>query len=169
VTSDGLAALIEPHIPALRRYAYALTRDHARADDLVQDALERVLGRWHLRRDGGDLRAWMFAILHNRFIDDRRRDRSGSRADAWHEGDGATAPEQDSALLRRDMLNALGGLSVDQRAVLLLVGVEGMSYEAAGRVLGIPSGTVMSRLSRARDRFRGLLDGERRPLLRRVK
>ena len=169
MTSDDLAALIEPHIPALRRYAYALTRDHARADDLVQDALERVLGRWHLRRDGGDLRAWMFAILHNRFIDDRRRNRSSGRGDAWHEGNGAVAPEQDSALLRRDMLNALGDLSDDQRAVLLLVGVEGMSYEAAGRVLGIPSGTVMSRLSRARNRFRGLLDGEQRPLLRRVK
>lgn len=167
--SSRIAAEVEPHIPALRRYAYALTRDPATADDLVQDTLERALGRWFLRRPDGDLRAWMFTILHNLYIGGKRRDRRRGAMDELNDQDAPTPPDQDGALLRRDIVSGLRSLSEEQRAVLLLVGVEGLSYENAGTVLGIPLGTVMSRLSRARENLRRLLDGERAPALRRVK
>ena len=167
--SSRIAAEVEPHIPALRRYAYALTRDPATADDLVQDTLERALGRWFLRRPDGDLQAWMFTILHNLYIGGKRRDRRRGAMDELNDQDAPTLPDQDGALLRRDIVSGLRSLSEEQRAVLLLVGVEGLSYEGAGTVLGIPLGTVMSRLSRARENLRRLLDGERVPALRRVK
>jgi len=167
--SSRVAAEVEPHISALRRYAYALTRDHAAADDLVQDTLERALGRWFLRRPDGDLRAWLFTILHNLYIGGKRRDRRRGAMDELNDRDAPTLPNQDGALLRRDIVSGLASLSEEQRAVLLLVGVEGLSYEGAGTVLGIPLGTVMSRLSRARENLRRLLDGERPPVLRRVK
>lgn len=166
-----VARLIEPQIPALRRYAFALTRDHHLADDLVQDCLERAIGRWYLRRPDGDVRAWLLAILHNVFVSGLRR----GRARPHHlslDGDDA-GPDvpggQDGALLGRDILRALEALSADQRAVLLLVGVEGLSYEAASGVLGVPIGTVMSRLSRAREAMRRHMEGDRPVALRRVK
>ncbi len=167
------ARLIEPQIPALRRYAYALTRDHAAADDLVQDCLERALGRWYLRRAEGEMRTWMFAILHNLFIDGVRRQRRRPLHEAFDETLPGTAPEspsapQDGALLGRDILRHFACLSEKHQAVLLLVGVEGLPYADVARVLGVPVGTVMSRLSRAREQLHRLLDGER-PALRRVK
>lgn len=168
---DEIAALIEPHVPALRRYAWALLRDGEEADDLVQDCLERALSRWHLRRDDGDLRAWLFAILHNLFVDGlRRRRREGLRVEieAIHDL-AAPGQEPESRLAVRDVLDAIEALSADQRAVLLLVCVEDLSYEAAARVLGVPIGTVMSRLSRARDRLRRLVTAPPPPALRRVK
>ncbi len=163
------AAVIEPHIPALRRYAYALTRDRSAGDDLVQDCLERALSSWLLRRPGGDLRAWLFAILHNHYINGVRRTRRRGAHELLDDEQMGEAGGQDAALLRRDILQSLAALNEDQRSVLLLVGVERLSYEQVGKVLGVPVGTVMSRLSRARDRLRGLLEGERRPQLRRVK
>ena len=168
---DEIAALLEPHIPALRRYAWALTRDGEGADDLVQDCLERAVGRWHLRRREGDLRAWLFAILHNLFVDAlRRRRREGLKVDLDDLAFVATAAtEQDSGLAVRDILACLDLLSAEQRAVILLVGVEDLSYEAAARVLGVPIGTVMSRLSRGRERLRMLLQAEPAHHLRRVK
>lgn len=165
-----VARLIEPQIPALRRYAFALTRDHALADDLVQDCLERAVGRWYLRRSDGDLRAWLFAILHNLFVSGLRRERGRPRHEDLDDAAGPNVPgAQEGALVGRDILRALEALPMDQRAVLLLVGVEGLSYEAAGRVLGVPLGTVMSRLSRAREAMRRHMDGERPATLRRVK
>lgn len=165
-----VARLIEPQIPALRRYAFALTRDHHRADDLVQDCLERAVGRWYLRRSDGDLRAWLFAILHNLFVSGLRRGRSRPRHESLDSDAGPDVPGgQEGALMGRDILRALEALPLDQRAVLLLVGVEGLSYEAASRVLGVPLGTVMSRLSRAREATRRHMDGERPATLRRVK
>lgn len=168
------AAALEPLIPALRRYAFALTRDHHAADDLVQDTLERALGRWMLRGAEKDLRAWLFAILHNRFIDLQRvRSRRPLHGTLDEEVEAATtSPTQDSGLLGRDLLAQFSALSPEHQAVLLLVGVEGMAYAGVAQVLDIPVGTVMSRLSRARAQFRRLLDGERlpaRPDLRRVK
>jgi RNA polymerase sigma-70 factor, ECF subfamily len=165
-----LAALIEPHIPALRRYAWALLRDDQSADDLVQDCLERALSRWHLRRRDGNLRAWLFAILHNRFISDRRRDARRGLPRPLDEGaEAAAASDTESAVARRDLLDALALLPEEQRAVVLLVGVEDLSYEEAARALGVPIGTVMSRLSRGRDKLRRYIDGERPTMLRRVK
>lgn len=168
-----IAALLEPQIPALRRYAYALTRDHAAADDLVQDTLERAISRWMLRAGNAELRAWLFAILHNLFIDGQRAYRRRPLHDTLDdEADQAGTPAtQEAGLIGRDMLAQFGALSQEYQAVLLLVGVEGLAYASVARVLSVPVGTVMSRLSRAREQFRRLLDGERaaRPDLRRVK
>lgn len=169
---DEIAALIEPHIPALRRYAWALLRDSEGADDLVQDCLERAVARWRLRRRDGDLKAWLFAIQHNLFIDGlRRRRRELMRSDAE---DLSNIPEpgieQDSRAAMRDILACLDALPPEQRAVILLVGVEDLSYDEAARVLGVPIGTVMSRLSRGREKLRRMLDPPAGvPVLRRVK
>lgn len=162
---------LEPHIPALRRYAFALTRDHAAADDLVQDCLERAMSRWILHRTGTDLRAWLFTILHNLFISARRSERRRpfhAALDDETEAAASVPATQDSQWLGRDILSQLAALSEDHRSVLLLVGVEGLSYGDVATVLGVPVGTVMSRLSRAREQFRRQIEGER-PALRRVK
>lgn len=170
--------LIEPLIPALRRYARALMRDRAAADDLVQDCLERAITRWHQRRADGDARTWMFTILHNLAINRLRRLRGrGAHLPIEDAGELALArpPSQEDRLRHRDVLNALETLPEDQRAVLLLVSVEDVSYAQAARILDVPIGTIMSRLSRARERLRRAMDGEteraagRGPNLRRVK
>ena len=168
---DAIADLVEPLVPALRRYAWALVRDREAADDLVQDCLERAVSRWHRRRQDGDLRAWLFAILHNLFIDGlRTRRRQGLRV-GMEVLAAMPAPGQDqeSRLAIRDILNCLAMLPADQQAVILLVGVEDLTYDQAARVLGVPIGTVMSRLSRGRERLRALLDAAPSPALRRVK
>lgn len=162
--------LIEPHIPALRRYAFALLRDRDRADDLVQDTLERALARWLLRRADGDVRAWLFTILRNlhvsRWRSDRRR---GGTVDL----DETTMPgipaRQETALEVHDVLAAIDQLPEEQKSLLLLVGVEDFSYDDAARILGMPIGTVMSRLSRARQKLRSLVETGKVTLLRRVK
>jgi RNA polymerase sigma-70 factor (ECF subfamily) len=169
-TVRDVATLIEPHIPSLRRYAWALVRDEAAADDLVQDCLERALSRWQLRRRDGNLRAWLFAILHNRFISDRRRDKRRGTPLPLDEGpEAVSASDSEAGVTRRDLLEALALLPEEQRAVVLLVGVEDLSYEDAARALDVPIGTVMSRLSRGRDKLRRYIDGERPTMLRRVK
>jgi len=161
--------LIEQQIPALRRYAYALTRDHEAADDLVQDCLERALSRWHLRR-ADDPRPWLFTILRNSFINTYRADRRRGPSVALDDAPpAATAPNQEGGLEVKDVSAALDRLPEEQRSLLLLVGVEEFSYAEAAAILAIPPGTVMSRLSRARQKLRGLLDGETVPFLRRVK
>lgn len=168
---DEIATLLDPHVPALRRYAWALLRDREGADDLVQDCLERAVSRWRLRRHDGDLRAWLFAILHNLFIDGlRRRRREGQAVDLDHVADLADPGiDPESRAILRDVLEGLDALPAEQRSVLLLVAVEDLSYEAAARVLGIPIGTVMSRLSRARERLRRVVASPPAPALRRVK
>jgi RNA polymerase sigma-70 factor (ECF subfamily) len=161
--------LIEAAIPSLRRYARALLRDATDADDLVQDCLERVLSRWRQRRAGEPLRPWLFSVMHNLFVDEiRRRSRRGATV-ALETTSLAQRPRQEDDLACRDMLRLLQDLPPDYRAVLLLVGVEGFSYEEAARILDCPEGTVMSRLHRARVLFRRLLDVPSRPALRRVK
>ena len=174
--SSRIAAEVEPHIPALRRYAYALTRDPATADDLVQDTLERALGRWFLRRPDGDLRAWMFTILHNLFVSQRRQTlrRGPHRTFEEVEHETGIASAQEHAITHRDMLRALASLPEEQQSVLLLIGVEDLSYAEAAGIVGVPVGTIMSRLSRARNRLRRLLNGdlmneERHTTLRRIK
>ena len=170
MAGDDLAPLLEPHIPALRRYAFALVRDHDRADDLVQDCLERALSRWLLRRSDGDVRAWLFTILHNLHVDAvRSRQRRGTQLPIDATPAAEVPPDQESGLEARDALAALDQLPEEQKAILLLIGVEDLSYEEAARVLGIPVGTVMSRLSRARTRLRTIVETGRGTLLRRVK
>lgn len=170
--------LIEPLIPALRRYAHALLRNPTDADDLVQDCLERAVTRWHQRQADGDARTWLFAILHNLAVTQmRQRARRGAHMpiEDTAEASLAVAPTQESGLRHRDLMTALDALPEEQRSVLLLVTVEGLSYAETADILAIPTGTVMSRLSRARDRMIQSMDGTeasvpaKRPLLRRVK
>ena len=155
-------ALLEPLIPALRRYAYALLRDHAAADDLVQDTLERALSRWYLRRPDGELR--------NLQIDAHRQGRRrGVHVEIDEADHRETAARQETALEARDVLAALEQLPEEQKSLLLLIGVEDFSYGEAARILGVPIGTVMSRLSRARQRLRSIVENGPVALLRRVK
>ena len=156
---DERGRLIVEQIPRLRRYARALTGDADRADDLVQDCLERAWGKFHLWRSGSNLRAWMFTIMHNLHVNSRRRvavrPAVVSLSD-WVE-DRGIAPSQEKAAEVRGVAGALHLLPDDQRAVLLLVALEDMSYQDVARILDIPIGTVMSRLSRGRERLRQLL------------
>jgi RNA polymerase sigma-70 factor (ECF subfamily) len=162
--------LIEPHIPALRRYAFALLRDRDRADDLVQDTLERALARWLLRRPDGDVRAWLFAILRNLHVSRWRQDRRhGTAVDLDNAPTPSVAARQEAALEVHDVLAAMDQLPEEQKSLLLLVGVEDFSYDDAARILGMPIGTVMSRLSRARQKLRSIVETGKVTLLRRVK
>jgi len=128
----------------------------------VQDSLERALSRWHLVRTKDDLRGWLFTILYNRFLTDRqRRERRGAHdalTDVVEVKLSGVEGGQESALALRDMWRAFAALPEEQRSVLLLIGVEDLSYEEAARVLGVPIGTVMSRLSRGRERIRRFVD-----------
>ena len=147
-------------IPRLRQYARALTGERGFADDLVQDTLERAWGRFHLWRRGSNLRAWLFTIMHNLHVNQikaRYRERGMALDDEALEL--PVPATQEDRLEIRDLETALGHLPSEQREVLLLVGLEQMSYEEVAKVLGIPLGTVMSRLSRARERLRALMDG----------
>jgi len=148
---------VEQHIPRLRRYARALTGDRAAADDLVQDTLERALSRFHLWRRGSDLRAWLFTIMHNIFVNQARsRTRYPHEALDESAADALHYREPDWSDLR-DIDGVLAKLPVEQRTVVLLVGLEQFTYDEAARVLEVPIGTVMSRLSRGRERMRVLL------------
>ncbi|MBT9566691.1 MAG: sigma-70 family RNA polymerase sigma factor [Thiobacillus sp.] len=150
--------LIE-HLPRLRRYARALTGEVTRADDLVQDTLERALIKLDLWQPGSDLRAWLFTLMHNLFINQIRVRRPAESAldEAY---DVAVSGGQMEALGARDIHAALARLPDQQREVMLLIGLEQFSYDEAAQVIGVPVGTVMSRLSRARERMRQLLAGE---------
>lgn len=144
-------------IPRLRRYARALTGERARADDLVQDTLERAWTKLHLYRAGTDLRAWLFTVMHNVYVNQVRAARNTVEFDESQLE--AVAPPQSDRLDVRDLERALHRLPIEQRQVLLLVALEDMSYDEAARTLGVPIGTVMSRLSRARERLRALMHG----------
>lgn len=162
-------ARLETHIPALRRYAWALARNGDDADDLVQDCLERAISRSESYRSEGDLRAWLFSILHNVFISDRRRAARRPTVNLDEAPDPVVDGDQERSGVMRDLLKALDTVPDEQRSVLLLVGVEDLSYEEAARVLGIPVGTVMSRLSRGRERLRQALEVRPADRLRVVK
>ncbi|MGE0418128.1 MAG: sigma-70 family RNA polymerase sigma factor [Acetobacteraceae bacterium] len=171
-TMPDVMARIETCIPALRRYAWALMRHRDDADDLVHDCLARALAKLHTRRDDADVRAWLFTILHNLFISQMRRRKVRPMLeplDTDHEAAASLRPHQEDALLWRDMLRGLELLPPEQRAVVLLIAVEDLSYAETAAVLGVPIGTVMSRLARGRERLREYTDTETRPALRRVK
>ena len=146
-------------IPRLRRYARALVGERAGADDLVQDTLERAWSKLHLYRRGTDLRAWLFTVMHNVHVNKLRSTRP---TDPLEDGmpELTQRASQADALLVRDLDRAIARLPADQRAVLLLVTLEEMSYEEVARTLGIPIGTVMSRLSRAREKLRAMMLGQ---------
>lgn len=157
------------HIPRLRRYARALVGDRMLADDLVQDTLERALAKYHLWRPGSDLRAWLFSIMHSVFVNQVRA-RKPLAAALDDNRDRSAAAEGAERLEIRDLEVALAQLPEEQRAVVLLVGLEELSYADAARALGVPIGTVMSRLARGRERLRQLMSGARAtPTLKVVK
>ena len=166
---NQMDANIAEQIPRLRRYARALISDPGRADDLVQDTLERAWVKLHLWQRGSDLRAWMFSIMHNLFVNQVRKSQLHM---VELDDDALEVPvraTQEDSLHMRDLASALGQLPAEYREVVLLVGLEQMSYEEVAQVLGIPLGTVMSRLSRGRERLRTLMSGDAAPMLRRVK
>jgi len=163
---------IEACVPALRRYASALLRNQQDADDLVHDCLVRALDKLHTHRDDADVRGWLFTIMHNIFVSQKRRMKARPDMEALgecEEGSGSVPGAQEDALRWKELLRALDTLPEDQRTVILLVSVEDLSYAEAARVLGVPVGTVMSRLARGRERLRQATQEGARPCLRRVK
>jgi len=154
---DSHAILAE--IPRLRRYARTMLGDRAAADDLVQDTLERAWSRLFQWRAGSDLRAWLFGIMHNLRVDQLRRPRLATQSIDGDDFDMPTRPTQTDELELRDIESALNHLPDEQREVLLLVALEEMSYADIAAALGIPVGTVMSRLSRGRERLRLIMNG----------
>lgn len=152
------ATLLEAEIPRLRRYARALTREPTRADDLVQNCLTRAVAKQHLWQPGTDLRAWLFTILHNQHINDVRKSmKEGTAVDIENFEPLPVLPRADAVLELRDLDRAMAKLVLEQRQVILMVCLEGMSYEQVAEVLSIPIGTVRSRLSRGRDQLRRLM------------
>jgi RNA polymerase sigma-70 factor, ECF subfamily len=151
---------IEAELPRLRRYARALTRDVTLADDLVQDCLARAIGKLHLWQTGTDLRAWLFTILHNQYVNYvRRAVREGATIGLTDSEPLLTrAPPQGHRLELRDLERAMTKLPEEQRSAILLVGLEGMRYEEVSTILNVPVGTIRSRLSRGREALRKLLD-----------
>jgi RNA polymerase sigma-70 factor, ECF subfamily len=160
MSMSDFSRLLENEIPRLRRYARALTRDAARADDLVQSCLVRAIAKEHLWQPGTDLRAWLFTILHNQNVNDVRRSlREGTTVDVEDVALNLTiGPNVGASLQLRDLERAISMLPEEQRQVILLVGLEGMRYEEVALVLDIPIGTVRSRLSRGREMLRRLMD-----------
>lgn len=156
VLQSEQAEMIEEQIPYLRRYARALTGDVDAADDLVQDCLERAVARFEQFRPGTNLRAWLFTILHNVHCDQcRRAIRRGPELPIEEGADRLVTPaDQTVGLHLRDFKRAFTRLSEPHRRVLLLVGLEGFSYEQASEILGVEVGTVKSRLFRARETLR---------------
>lgn len=171
---DDIKAEITAHIASLRRYARALMRDRSDAEDLMQEALARALSRTHQFKPGTNLRAWLFTILHNVHINNVRAKvvRPNEVPVEDHEHRLTTPARQDGRIELRDMARAIETLPLEQRQVLLLVALEGMKYDEVAKVLGVPIGTVMSRLSRAREAVRTRLaegPAESGPTLRRIK
>ncbi len=162
---------IAAHVPRLRRYAAALAGNLADADDLVQDCIEKALANRHALRDVSRLGGWLLSILHNLHVSGLRgRRRRGPEVPVDDLADDlALSAEPADRGEVRDFVRAFGQLSEEHRTVLLLTGLEGLSYREAAEVLEVPIGTVMSRLARARERLRVLLDGGEERVVRRIK
>jgi RNA polymerase sigma-70 factor (ECF subfamily) len=164
---------IEDCIPALHRFATALAPNRQDSDDLVHDCLVRALDKLHTRRDDIDLRAWLFTIMHNLFVSQQRRlaARPDTEALDGLEVDHAYSglAGQEDRIRWQELLRSLNSLPEDQRVVILFVSVGDLSYAEAAKVLGVPIGTVMSRLARGRERMRQLTQEPRLPHLREVK
>lgn len=151
-------------VPRLRRYARALAGNRQDADDLVQDTLERAWAKAGLWRGVGDMRAWLFGIMHNLHVDGVRRPRLHTVTMDDQTPEVPVAPTQGERLAVLDLQAALEQLPGEQKEVLLLVALEDMAYAEVASTLGIPIGTVMSRLSRGRERLRALMEGRADPV-----
>ncbi len=157
-----LDAQLRELIPRMRRFALSLTRNSSGADDLVQASLEKALSSWKDKRTEGDLRAWLFSILYRQFLDAHRRSRRYSRMLELFTGgaDEDYQPSVERTVVAQSTLGAFERLNTEQRALLLWISVEGLSYKEVATILDVPIGTVMSRLSRARQALRQFSDGE---------
>jgi RNA polymerase sigma-70 factor (ECF subfamily) len=151
-------------VPRLRRYARALAGNRDDADDLVQDTLERAWARSALWRGVADMRGWLFSIMHNLHVDGVRRPRLATQSIDDDTPELAMAPTQGERLAVLDLQAALDQLPIEQKEIVLLVALEDMAYADVAKTLGIPIGTVMSRLSRGRERLRALMDGRAQPV-----
>jgi len=169
---DETKWLMAKEIPRLRRYALALVNDAAEADDLVQDCLERAIRKRHLWKRRGSLRSWLYRILYNVFINQSAR-RNRIRRQITLEAANIVPSEparQEKQIVYREIAAAMQNLSKEHRAVIVLTAVEGLPYDEAATVLGIPIGTLRSRLSRAREKLRAIyVEPEAGVSLRRVK
>jgi RNA polymerase sigma-70 factor, ECF subfamily len=157
---------IPPHLGALRRYALVLTRDADQAEDLVQETLVRAMAAARTWQPGRDVRSWLLAILHNAHVSRQRRRRVEAATAAELEWTTPTAvpPAQPGRVQLGRTLQALMTLPEEQREVLVLVAFEGLAYKDAAEVLGIPVGTLMSRLGRAREALRAATGHGRDPV-----
>ena len=164
--SQTFAARLIAHLPGLRRYTMALCGNRELADDLVQDAIERALSRAPGSLEPKQLGAWLRSAVHNLFVDElRRRRRRGVRVDvADLENDLALSTTPADQLASSDVGRAMANLSIEHRRILVLAGVEQLSYQEIAEELRVPLGTVMSRLARARAALRAALDPEARAL-----
>ena len=151
-------------VPRLRRYARALAGNRDDADDLVQDTLERAWAKSALWRGVADMRGWLFGIMHNLHVDGVRRPRLATQSLDDDTPEVAMAPTQGERLAVLDLQAALDQLPIEQKEIVLLVALEDMAYADVAKALGIPIGTVMSRLSRGRERLRALMDGRDPPV-----
>ena len=159
-TVSEFHSLLEAEIPRLRRYARALVRDRNTADDLVQDTLMRALVKQHLWEPGTNLRAWLLTLMHNCHVNSVRRPaRETVPLDAEEQSETLIATTDPTVGCQLwELEKALGRLRKEEREVILLVGLEGMRYDEMAKILGVPIGTVRSRLSCGRDRLRRLMD-----------
>jgi RNA polymerase sigma-70 factor, ECF subfamily len=148
---------IAAEIPRLRRYARALCGSEPEADDLVQETLARALTHIDRWQHDSSPRKWLFSILHNHFIDGRRKSSRQPQQLSIDDGEVVPMATGTDFVIRRDLDQGLQSLSPQHRQVLLLVGLEGLTYAETADALGVPIGTVMSRLARARERLRGLM------------
>ena len=159
---SDFCGLLEAQIPPLRRYARALLRDTGRADDLIQDTLARALAEQHLWQEGTNLRAWLFTLMHNLHVNVVRQSvREGTMVDVDDVSATLVATSDPSASRQlRELEDAIARLPMEQREVVLLIGLEGIRYDEAAEILHVPIGTVRSRLSRARETLRKLFERE---------
>ncbi|MGH8083524.1 MAG: RNA polymerase sigma factor [Lysobacter sp.] len=161
MSARELDAALREQLPSLRRFARWLSRDPHTADDLVQSALERAITRWDSRHDDQALRPWLFAIVYRQFLDAQRRSqRYAGLLSRFGIGAAESEPSAEREFVARSTLEALQRLPVEQRSLLLWISVEGLSYQDVADILEVPIGTVMSRLSRARQALRRLSEGE---------
>jgi len=171
-SSEELEWLVCREIPHLRRYALALLHHREAADDLVQDCLERALRKRHLWRYRGSVRSWLFRILYRLFLNQQARAKASARDVRLDDlaGPLAESGPQETRLACHQTVAGLRALAPEQRAAILLVVLEGVAYDEAAHILGVPVGTVRSRLSRGREALRRMgLGAPRQEALRRVK
>lgn len=150
--------LLVSALPAMKVFALRLTRDHHNAEDLVQEVAARALARSNLYASGTNFRAWLFTIMRHQHIDQVRRHRSSIPLDELPPlSHPSVQPSQDDEASLEELVNAVRGLGKDQREVLTLVAAEGYSYDEAAAICGCPTGTIRSRLARARNKLKKAL------------